>query len=213
MATGIYWPAQLPCWLLENHEGQYEDIYARTEVCEGPARLRRMYMAVPQIRKAEIFLHFDPDDAEKSESTIFHEFFEQTLDVGARRFMCPFKSFTGGIRYYECEFAEPWEAEFVLLANAKRAWRVQVKFRLYGDGIIVPTDMDAAEFEFRGAIHLKTKGALETRANMSIDFPINLFGKQGVNDMAIDFPIALKGHVVPSNEFSIGFMIALAGSG
>lgn len=212
MATGIYWPEELPCWLLEGHEGQYEDIYARTEVCEGPARLRRMYMAVPQIRKAELFLQAK-DYGDDSETKIFHEFFENTLDVGALRFMAPFRAFSGGTRWYECEFVEPWNAEFVALAGAKRAWRVKSSFRLHGEGILKPENMEAAEFEFKAGIILKNKGKLWTRANLSINYGIELIGRQGVNDFEAAFGIQLKGKAIPDNTFSAAFSIALAGHG
>ena len=212
MATGIYWPEELPCWLLENHEGQFEDIYARTEVCEGPARTRRMYVAVPQIRKAELFLHAN-DYGDDSETKIFHEFFENTLDVGSKRFMCPFRAFTGSTRWYECEFVEPWQAEFVLLAGAKRSWRVRCTFRLYGEGIIKPDNMEAALLEMNAAIILKGKAKLWTQANLSMDFGIDLIGMQGANDFEMPFGIQLKGTAKPDNEFAMHFMIAIAGNG
>ena len=167
-SIGIYWPQELPCWLLDSHEGQDEDIFARTPVEYGPARLRRMYPTVPHIRKAALFLHGDLPK-------IFHNFFENDLDVGSRRFLAPFREIGGFERFYVCEFVEPYSAEYVSLSGAKRAWRVQCKFRLYGNGEPSPY-LKPAELEMGFGIGLRGSGNVTPTAALSLPLCIELNG-------------------------------------
>lgn len=163
---GIYWPQELPCWLLDSHEGQDEDIFARTPVDFGPARMRRMYPSVPHIRKAAMFLHGDLPK-------LFHDFFENDLDVGSRRFLAPFREIGGFERFYVCEFVEPYSAEYVSLAGAQRAWRVQCTFRLYGDGVESPY-LTPAELSLDLGISLAGSGHVTPTTALALNFGINL---------------------------------------
>lgn len=165
---GVYWPQELPCWLLDSHEGQDEEIFARTPVDYGPARLRRMYPTVPHVRKAALFLHGDLPK-------LFHEFFENDLDVGSRRFLAPFREIGGFERFYVCEFVEPYSAEYVSLAGAKRAWRVQCAFRLYGDGMDSPY-LAPAELALELGIHLRARGNVTPTAALALPLGIELNG-------------------------------------
>lgn len=203
----IYWPAEFPCFLLENHEGQDEDIYARTEVDFGPARLRRKYRVVPHQRKAEIFFHGDQPAA-------FHYFFENDLDRGQRRFMAPFQAIEGSeIRFFETEFVEPYEAEFVLLAEAKRAWRVKCKFRLYGEGKIDSGAMLPADMSMGLRVILRGKSRIEAPANLALSCGVELKGVVGQQSMDVGFGIELKGRVADATALpNLGFLVALAGT-
>lgn len=163
---GIYWPQELPCWLLDSHEGQDEDIFARTPVDFGPARMRRMYPSVPHIRKAALFLHGDLPK-------LFHDFFENDLDVGSRRFLAPFREIGGFERFYVCEFVEPYSAEYVSLAGAQRAWRVQCTFRLYGDGVESPY-LTPAELSLDFGISLAGSGHVTPTTALALNLGINL---------------------------------------
>lgn len=202
----IFWPREFPCWLLENHEGQDEDIYARTEMDVGPARLRRMYRAVPHIRKAEIFLHGE-------EPAAFHAFFEETLDRGTNRFTAPFISREGGTRYYECEFVKPYDAEFVLLSEARRAWRLRCEFRLYGDGTLDPGDMQPAKLASEYGVRLRASARVQVTAVLSVEHSVALQAVAGGQPLAVEHGAALNMRVTPYNELpGVAFMVALAGS-
>lgn len=202
----IYWPREFPCWLLENHEGQDEDIYARTEMDVGPARTRRMYRRVPHLRKAELFLHAD-------EPAAFHEFFEESLDRGARRFVAPFISREGGTRYYECEFVKPYESEFVLLSDARRAWRLRCEFRLYGDGSLESGELAPAKLVLEYGVQLKMGAVARTTAVLHSEFGVSLESVAGGVALSLEHGIILGMRVTPENELpGVAFMVALSGS-
>ena len=206
MATEIYWPAELPCWLLENHEGQDEDIYARTEMSYVAARQRRMYTAVPHIRRCEIFLHGDMP-------ALFHDFYERAIDVGALRFIAPFRALSGETRYYECEFVEPYDAEFVLLSEARRAWRVRCAIRLYGDGKLESGELEPAEFSARFSVRLAGQGAVTPTAALGADFGIAMHGIYGDMPLYADFGVELAARQRDADSLGGAvFMIALSGS-
>lgn len=202
----IYWPREFPCWLLENHEGQDEDIYARTEMDVGPARLRRMYRRVPHVRKAEIFLH-------GAEPAAFHEFFEETLNRGMNRFTAPFISREGGTRYYECEFVKPYDAEFVLLSEARRAWRVRCEFRLYGDGSLDSGELLPAKFVSEYGVQLRAGARVQVVSVLQIEHGVQLQSVVGGIALHDEFGTALAMRVTPENELpGVAFMVALSGS-
>lgn len=201
----IYWPREFPCWLLENHEGQDEDIYARTEMDIGPARLRRKFRAVPHVRKAEIFLY-------GAEPAAFHQFFEDSIDRGARRFVAPFMAREGGIRYYECEFVKPYEAEFVLLSDARRAWRIKCEFRLHGDGKLESGELVAARLSSVFEIRLKGTSSIRSVTVLDTEFGINLNASCGGVRLETEVGISLTARVSSENELpGAVYMIALSG--
>lgn len=201
----IYWPAHFPCFLLENHEGQDEDIYARTEVDFGPARMRRKYRVVPHQRKAELFLH---DDLPKE----FYEFFENDLDRGERRFEAPFQSVDGVIRFYETEFVEPYEADFVLMGEAKRAWRVRCKFRLYGDGKMDSGAMLPVDLYVTGKVSLRASSRVQSRSVLEARCGVNLRGHVGTQLFDLPMSVSLKGRVADAGALSsLPFSVMLSG--
>lgn len=202
----IYWPREFPCWLLENHEGQDEDIYARTEMDVGPARLRRMYRAVPHVRKAELFLHGD-------EPAAFHAFFEETLNRGMNRFTAPFISREGGTRYYECEFVKPYDAEFVLLSEARRAWRVRCEFRLYGDGSLDSGELLPVKLVSEYGTQLRATARVQVVSVLQIEHGVHLQSVVGGIALQNEFGTAMAMRVIPENELpGVAFMVALSGS-
>lgn len=200
----IYWPHEFPCWLLENHEGQDEDIYARTEMDVGVARLRRMYRRVPHVRKAELFLH-------GNQPALFHEFFEETLDRGTYRFTAPFLAREGSVRYYECEFVQPYDAEFVLLRDAERAWRVKCEFRLY-KGSLDSGELRAALLNAEFGIRLNMQGTIKPTSMFHAEFGIDLHGVVGRLCLNMQCGIPLRMRVTPENQLP-GVVVGIALSG
>ena len=204
-SVGIYWPQELPCWLLDSHEGQDEDIFARTPVDYGPDRLRRMYPTVPHVRKAALFLHGDTPK-------IFHEFFENDLDVGSRRFLAPFREIGAFERFYECEFVEPYSADYVSLAGAKRAWRVQCKFRLYGNGEPSPY-LKPAELEMGFGIGLRGSGKATSTSALSMETGIALRGVCASFDIGdLSIGVALSAQQASPDDMG-GLLLGVALSG
>lgn len=202
----ILWPEELPCWLLDSHEGQDEDIYARTPVDYGTDRLRRMYPSVPQIRKAAIFLHGDKPRR-------FHEFFENDLDVGSRRFIAPFRDFSGQDRFFECEFVEPYTAEYVAMAFAARAWRVQCQFRLYGNGSLETPYKTPAALSARLGVRLYGSAKVKTHTSLGAVIGVRLGGVVGDNRLGdLLLGAQLGGRIVPASDMGgLVLMVAMAG--
>lgn len=202
---GIYWPRELPCWLLDSHEGQDEEIYARTQVDFGSARLRRLYTRVPHVRKAALFLHGNARE-------VFHRFFENDLHAGARRFIAPFREIGGADRYYECEFVEPYKAEFVLMANAERGWKVSCSFRLYGDGYEYPPYLEPAELSGDLGVHLQGRGAVAPTAHLTGAIAVRLRGRAGAENMGGGaISLALRAQRAERSYWRGAMILALAG--
>ena len=148
----IFFPVD-KCWLLEKHEGQDDEIYARVDMDMGPARLRRKYTVVPHVRKATIFLTSE-------EASVFHNWFEQIIGVGQLRWTGLFHDIGRGLRWFEAEFTKPWEAELVPLGeknadgNAARGWKISIEVRLYGDGLIDKPGSDTSLTAFSANVRL-----------------------------------------------------------
>lgn len=197
--SGILFPVDA-CWLLDNHEGQDEDIYARVEMDMGPARLRRKYRVVPHVRKAKIFLTSE-------QSKIFHEWFEWTLGVGQLRWIGQFHDIGYGIRWFEAEFVKPWEAEFVALGtknedgNADRAWKVSVEVRLYGEGQIHNPLLDpnaVAKFGARLKLPLVTESSLDIVRNFTISLKLPLTSSYTDATMVATFSLPVESRTLPT---------------
>lgn len=211
--SGILFPLDA-CWLLDNHEGQDEEIYARTDMDMGPARLRRKYTQVPHVRRAKIFLTFE-------ESKIFHEWFEWTLGVGQLRWIGQFHDIGHGIRWFEAEFVKPWEAEYVALGipnedgNASRAWKISVEVRLYGEGQIHNPLLDPnATADFRAAIRLPlvTQSSLDVVKKFTASFQCPLTSSYSDVKMEANFLLPLESQVNPPAGLEADFMTYLSSS-
>lgn len=211
--TGILFPLDA-CWLLDNHEGQDEDIYARTDMDMGPARLRRMYTVVPHVRRAKIFLTSD-------EAKIFHEWFEWAIGVGELRFIGQFHDVGRGIRWFEAEFVKPWEAEFVALGEknedgvASRAWKISVEVRLYGEGNIHNPLLDPtakADFKAGFKLPLVTQSSLNVVKKFTASFKCPLTSSYSDVKMEANFSLPLESHVNPPAGLEANFMTYLSSS-
>lgn len=209
--SGILFPVDA-CWLLDNHEGQDEEIYARVEMDMGPARLRRKYTQVPHVRKAKIFLTAE-------EAKVFHEWFEYTLGVGQLRWIGQFHDIGYGIRWFEAEFVKPWEAEYVALGEkngdgvAGRAWKISIEVRLYGEGQIRNPLLDlnaTAKFSARMRLPLVTKSSLDIVRYFTVSFSCPL--TSSYSDVKIDatFSCPLVSQVLPPAGLTAEFFTYLS---
>lgn len=205
--SGIIFPIDA-CWLLDKHEEQAEDIYARTEMDIGPARLRRKYTEVPVVRKAQIFLN-----AEQSKR--FHEWFENTLGVGQLRFQAQFHGVGQGIRWFEAEFVKPWEAEYVALGeinedgNAERAWKITVELRLYGDGTM-RDPRETPDFAANFKLPLETKCFLKDANYLTVQFSCPLTSRFSNDTLEVNFFMPLVSRGVSPNTFGVDFYTYLS---
>lgn len=211
--TGLLFPLDI-CWILEGHEGQDEDIYARVNMDMGTARLRRMYTVVPHVRRAKIFLTFE-------ESKVFHEWFEWTLGVGELRFIAQFHDAGYGIRWFEAEFVKPWEAEYIALGtpneegNAGRAWKISVEVRLYGEGQIHNPLLDpTATAKFRGAFKLPlvTQSSLDVVNFFTLRLSCPLTSSYSDVKMEAAFELPLEGRALPASSLTAEFFTYLSSS-
>lgn len=212
--SGILFPID-KCWLLDTHEGQDEEIYARVNMDMGPARLRRKYTVVPHVRRAKIFLTSE-------ESKVFHEWFEFTIGVGQLRWIGQFHDIGYGIRWFEAEFVKPWEAEYVALGtknedgNAGRAWRISIEVRLYGDGQIYNPLLDptaTADFKASFTLPLVTKNSPTVVNFLTANFSLPLTSQYSNVKLEAGFRLPLEGHALPAAGMSANFFTYLSSSG
>ena len=210
--TGILFPLKV-CWLLDSHSGQDEEIYARTDMDMGPARLRRKYTQVPHVRSAKMFV--TADEAKK-----FHEWFEVTLGVGQLRFIAQFHDIGAGLRWFEAEFVEPWEAEFVPLAeqnkdgNAERAWKISVKVRLYGEGMLHNPLLDPnakANFGVKFKLPLLTQNSSQVTKKFTVNFKLPLTSLYNTDSMSVNFSLPLVSELKPPDPWRVWFRTYLIG--
>lgn len=212
--SGLLFPLDA-CWLLDSHEGQDEDIYARTDMDMGPARLRRMYTVVPHVRRAKIFLT-------AAEAKVFHEWFEWGIGVGQLRFIAQFHDAGYGIRWFEAEFVKPWEAEYVALGernedgNAARAWKISVEVRLYGEGTIRNPLLDSnayADFGAKFNLPLVTKISPNVVKKFTASFSLPLTSSYSDLKMEATFTLPLESETKPPYGLEAEFMTYLSASG
>ena len=204
----IYWPKDFPCFLLDDHEEQAEELYARVEMESGAARLRRKYPTAPKQRKAVLFL-------EGADPARFDAFYENDIQCGVLRFSAPFQTVehAAGIRFFDCEFVEPYQAEYVALAEGKRAWRVTCKFRLYGEGRIDSGMLVPAELRAGVRVVLKGRAAMRAPASLQKTFTIALKGSGGATAMQVNFGVSLHGRAIEKTLPYMSFIVAISGKG
>lgn len=206
--TGIVFPLD-SCWLLDTHQGQDEEFYARTEHDRGPARTRRKYTEVPHVREAKIFLTSE-------EAKIFHDWYEWTLGVGQLRFIAQFHEIGVGLRWFEAEFNEPWNAEYVALGeankdgNAERAWRISVAFRLYGKGMETNPALGTPRFITKFTLPLVSQNTTENVTNFTTSFQLPLTSLVSDVTLSTNFSAPLVSHVTPEHGLSSHFYVYLS---
>lgn len=199
------------CWLLDSHQGQDEKIYGRSDLDVGPARMRRKYTEVPHVRSAKLFLTF-------AESKIFHEWYEWTLGVGQLRFIAQFHDVGRGLRWFEAEFTEPWQAEYVALGEAQpsgvadRAWRISVKFRLYGEGELTNPLVGPSYFKANLQLPLVSENRAEAVKYLTATITSPLTSLVSDVTLSANFSAPLVSLVEPEGSLHARFYTYLAGN-
>lgn len=122
---GITLPGGFPAWLADGHEGELEDVYTRTAMRTGHARLRRIYTTVPERRRVSLLLL-------EHQAPRFHDWFERDLLAGERPFSTQVALVDGGLAWYAARFVDdpPYEAEPLRVAGGV-GWRITATLLLY----------------------------------------------------------------------------------
>lgn len=122
----IVLPSGLPAWLIDGHQSELQDAYAHVRVRTGHHRVRRVFRQPPEVRSVSLLLRED-------QALVFHRWFEDDLQAGAREFSARVANRGPGVVWYAARFEgdPPYEA-IPLHLEGGVGWRIQARLRLTG---------------------------------------------------------------------------------
>jgi len=151
-------PIGTPVFLEAGHAITPRSVYANVEMITGYARKRRVYTVAPRIQSVAWFLN-------SAQMAAVDEWFEETLDVGNRRFAALVASDRGpGRLWWTAQWVAPYRAEPLNLGM----WRVTGDLLLIGDGSVEGPVATSAGLEIVVALTSTASATIDGHAAMEI---------------------------------------------
>ena len=120
MATSIDYPSYLPMPLREGYQLNHVSPFARTDMANGRAKSRRMFVSVPSMVPVS-FLLTDP------QAQLFEGWFKHEINDGTDWFNCKLDS-PMGQKDYECRFTGMYQGPQLV---GTRYWRYTAEFEIF----------------------------------------------------------------------------------
>lgn len=100
----IFLPPGMPYTTAQGHGITIEDQFDFVPMLQGEGRKRRLFTASPRTASIRWYLS-------EAEMHVLDAWFQDTLDVGERKFVIPIAKLGPGIEYWAAEWIEPYTAE------------------------------------------------------------------------------------------------------
>lgn len=160
---GIVMPSSLPDWLRAPHQLEPGGLYGDAPMQTGHARRRRLRRAAPATLQCEMLVTAAQLEA-------WHNFHEQTLIAGSRRFAARVAHYGPGHAWYT---AEVLSYRMDPRPSLRRYSRISCTLRLHGDPEFAPPVLGSFAAAVRVPLEVRARIVLPTLLRASVAVPLD----------------------------------------